>query len=48
MLRVLLTVILLCTVALARAQSDERKRLAFETIEHNAAELALIGDSVSR
>jgi aminobenzoyl-glutamate utilization protein B len=46
MLRVLLSVILLCSVALARAQSDERKRLAFETIERNAAELALIGDSI--
>jgi len=46
MLRVLLSVILLCSVALAGAQSDERKRLAFDTIERNAAELALIGDSI--
>src|SRR5205814_2466465 len=28
------------------AQTDERKKLAFETIERNAAELATVGDSL--
>src|SRR5205814_6749763 len=28
------------------AQTDERKQLAFDTIERNAAQLALIGDSL--
>src|SRR5918911_2479331 len=32
--------------SVSSAQTDERKKLAYDTIERNAAQLALIGDSI--